>query len=278
MNKIKSALVSLQIFVNLAIFLIATLELGLKRPLLWIGISLTVLPLLAFGLWRKFYGLHTADERESTITLFALIGFAMVLVGDSDRGFPLLVAFIGLVGVLVYVYWTTSLMPVSRSAAKKIKKWPDFSFLDTNQQPQKLQSGQKYLVIWLHGLWSPASAIQLRQLLPLLSAFEQAGIQTVCISLHSANLAKKLLPDFPVLLWQDENAGCAEQLGLLLRGRVPLGLSLLGYGDDALIPALQLIAVDNDGNAVVKYSECSDNYRLPPSLQDLLSRLPALLR
>lgn len=278
MNKIKSTFVSLQIFMNLAIFLIATLELSGEKPLIWLGISLTVLPLLVLGVWRRFYSSRTADERESEISLLALIGFAIVLVGDSERGFPLLLAFVGLVGLLIYVYWATSLIPFSRSTARKIKDWPDFLFMDTNQQPQKLKPGQKYLVIWLHGLWSPASAIQLRQLLPLLPAFNQAGVQTVCISLHSRALTKKLLPDFPIALWEDENAACAEQLGLCLRGGVPLGLSVLGFGSDALIPALQLIVVDSDGKAAVKYSECSDNYRVPPSLTELLDRLPALLR
>ncbi|WP_255409408.1 redoxin domain-containing protein [Aquimarina sp. I32.4] len=71
-------------------------------------------------------------------------------------------------------------------------------------------------------------------------------------------LAKKFSLNFNYLI--DQNNKVANQLQILSKNGLPMGLQTLGYNKDTVIPTV--IITDKDGKLI--YVDLTDNYRVRP--------------
>ncbi len=236
---------------------------------LWFGVLLTVLPPILMALWRRFLAVETGvDERESGVTALALIGLGVVLVGDAERGLLLLLAFCGVAGLLLHTFWASAIgarrgSPLSSGDVQALELY------DAAGVCQRLGQwrGRRCLVLVLRGSWCPYSAVQLRRLAAAAADLNARDIAVVCIVAESPAAIADLVgeADIAVLQLRDEPPGT----GLVLRGGVPPGLFLCGFGRDALRPGL--MALDRAGE--LRHQQWADNYRLLPRHETALASL-----
>ena len=230
---------------------------------LWIGVLLTVLPGVVAALWRYFLAVENrADERESVVTALALVGLAVVLVGDSERGWPLLLAFSGVVGLLLHTYWASA-FDQARQPRLGAGELQAMQLYDAAGAPRQLRQwrGQPCLVIVLGGGCCSCSysRLQLRELIAAMPAINGRGAAVIGIVAQSPRELTKMARDTGITLLQLR----AEPSGL------STGLVLRGFGCRRLWPSLVVL----DAAGEVRYRESADYYRLPPRLENALPYL-----
>jgi peroxiredoxin len=76
--------------------------------------------------------------------------------------------------------------------------------------------------------------------------------------------------DVPMVFLRDRNSAAARQLGILHRWGTPMGLQLLGYESDTVMPTI----VITDAQGQIVFSDQTDNYRARPELATLLANYP----
>jgi peroxiredoxin len=76
--------------------------------------------------------------------------------------------------------------------------------------------------------------------------------------------------DVPMVFLRDRNSDAARQLGILHKWGTPMGLQLLGYESDTVLPTI--IMTDAQGQIV--FSDQTDNYRARPEFEVLLANYP----
>ncbi len=88
------------------------------------------------------------------------------------------------------------------------------------------------------------------------------GLSVVLISPQSAaksqNLANKF--DLPMTFLRDRGNIAAKQLGILHQWGTPMGMQVLGYDSDTVMPTVIL----TDERGTIVYSDQTDNYRVRP--------------
>jgi len=66
--------------------------------------------------------------------------------------------------------------------------------------------------------------------------------------------------DVPMVFLRDPNSIAAKQLGILHKWGTPMGMQLLGYDSDTVMPTV--ILTDTQGQII--FSDQTDNYRVRP--------------
>jgi len=91
---------------------------------------------------------------------------------------------------------------------------------------------------------------------------QKLGVRVVLISPQSHDntqaLAKKLNVAFE--FYTDPNNKAAEQLGLVHPNGLPMGMQILGYDSDTVLPTVLILAP----NGKVVWLHQTDNYRVRP--------------
>ncbi|TQV80144.1 hypothetical protein FKG94_10780 [Exilibacterium tricleocarpae] len=238
---------------------------------LWSGVLLTVLPGVVATLWRRYLAVESgADERESVVSALALTGLAVVLVGDSERGWLLLFAFIGVLGLLLQTYWATSLGARRRppAGADQLRQ---LNLYDAQGAPRRLDEwrGRPCLVLVLRSGACPFSAVELRNLATTMPVLRACGAAVICLVPDSPGPVARRSAGVETTVLQLRDEPASRTTGLILPAGGPFGLWLLRRCRHGLWPGL--IALDAQGE--VRYSASADNYRLPPRLESALPYL-----
>ena len=152
---------------------------------------------------------------------------------------------------------------------------PAVSFTDVDGRPVSTAdlAGAPAVLLFFRGNWCPLCMAQIREVAKSYQALADRGAKVVLISPQSEKHTRKLAAKYevPFEYWIDADLKGAEALEILAPNGVPLGMELLGYDADTVLPTVVVI----DAEGIVKMADQTDNYRIRPEPETFLSALDA---
>ena len=283
-NHLKGVFVGLYMTGNIALFLMAVYKfIAGDNSLAWAGAA------LASGAVSCLFGLYYGGRLPRTTrhipllrvatmlgTVLAGIGFAY---GGQDQAasLPFLAALVlSLAGTHAYLYWYSILERPAANALRLGETLPAFDLTDETGQTVRIESlfGTALLLVFYRGNWCPLCMAQVRELADQCREFQQREVTVALISPQPQNKSTKLAMRLgvPFRFLVDPGGQAARKLGITHIAGLPLGLQIFGYSTDTVFPTV--IVTDKKGKIV--FVDQTENYRMRPGLEVLLSVLPNL--
>ena len=172
-----------------------------------------------------------------------------------------------------YVFWYSKFTSRENSFLKMGERMPVVSFIDTSGHnfSTALLKGKKVLYIFYRGNWCPLCMAQVKEIAEKYQELSQLNTELLLISPQphkfTVNLAKRWKVPFHFLM--DKNSKVAKELGIFAKGGTPLGLEVLGYESDTVLPT---VIITNEKGKVI-FLDQSDNYRVRPEPETFLEVL-----
>jgi len=233
----------------------------------WFGVLLTTAPILfLFTRLMLFRQTARTSGRLPLFNLAAAIGFGITvkaaIVGHGLL-FPVLGA-TGWAGLLLYIHWYSKLARPESPVLKPGAVLPRLVLKDTNLIPVRSDELTDKATLWLfyRGNWCPLCMAQIKELAAKHQDFIGRGVRVVLVSpqpvTHTASLSDKYPVGFDFLV--DEGNSAARILGISDPFGVPMGMQMLGYASETVLPTVILTA---PGGKVL-WTDQTDNYRVRP--------------
>jgi peroxiredoxin len=265
MNLLRSWFITPAIMLSMTLAVLAGFALSREFSLIWLGALLTnaPLPLFISYLMLARVARTTAGLRGLQVTV--LVGVLLAGVGFIQHP-QVQVALIVLIGAsifAVYVGWYSRL-DRSQSRLAVGQPLPEFELQSLEGEPvsSATLSGQPAVLLFYRGNWCPLCMAQVAEVAERYRELAQMGLRVVLISpqpnSHTQALARRF--DAPLTFYVDSDGKAARALGIFAENGVPVGMGLLGYDADTVLPTLVLV----DGNGQVLHLDQTDNYRLRP--------------
>ncbi len=247
-------------------------------PLAWLGVMLTVGPILAvIMVLMTFKNVARTSAHFPLLNILGVVGVALAVWAWQRQGADMLapaLAAAAWVGFLLYAYWFSTFG--DRQPSMKLvvgSKLPHFTVLDA--QDKTISSAQltdkPAILIFYRGNWCPLCMAQLKELVALYDEISALGVRVAMISpqphSNTVELAKMFKVKFDFLT--DTGNAAAKALGIENINGTPMGMQMLGYDDDTVLPTV--IITGRDGKIV--WTHETDNYRIRPEPQIFLDVL-----
>jgi len=231
----------------------------------WGGVLLTVVPiLLIISRWMIFQNIARTPAHFPLLNGLAILG-TFTTIGQSDDGdiAPLLAA-VGMISLLIYIYWYSRLDRRTGSHIKVGDRLPDFTVTDV--AGATVTAGQltdrPAILIFYRGNWCPLCMAQVKEMVGLYEEIRNMGVRVAFISpqphTKTIALAKRFSVAFDFLTDRDNQA--ARRLGIESPNGLPMGMQALGYESDTVLPTV--IITDQKGRVI--WTHETDNYRVRP--------------
>lgn len=275
MNFLKSLFIPLYMMALLgsAAYGIAMLAQG-APAVPWAGVLLTTAPMLAFlGYTMLTHKVARTSARLPGIALLGLGGGTLSAgawaIGDANA----LPAVGGLVGFLAYAHWYSDL---DRSPGKVItvgRTLPEFALKGIAGAWVSSSSlvGRPTILIFFRGNWCPLCMAQIQEIAARYQELGRLGVRVALISPqphdNTVQLAKRYVVNFQFLT--DERNVAARTLGIAAPWSVPMGMQMLGYDSESVLPTV--IITDASGKVIWVHE--TDNYRVRPEPDTFLQVL-----
>lgn len=243
----------------------------------WFGVLLTTAPIMMLIGWLMLLR-NTARTPSHLLGLHIIAAAGLALAAfdaySSTASFmPLMLAVIGLVGLLMYDYWY-SLFTRQPTAALQIGKvLPEFSLRDIkgNNISSAYFRDKASIIIFFRGNWCPLCIAQVKEIAAQYRAIESLGFRVALVSPQSHNKTIALSSRFDVRFefFTDNNNSAARILGIDDPHGLPLGMQMLGYDTESVMPTVMI--TDQEGKVI--WSHETDNYRVRPEPSQFLDVL-----
>ncbi len=246
--------------------------------LAWTSLLLLTLPILIFISWAMLRRRAARTSRHLPwVSAPALLGMT-ILAFSMARGAahdPALFtsAFAAAVGLLLYLYWYSTLNPPPGKTLEVGARLPLLEL--ENAQAERViidPAGSGPLLLhFFRGNWCPFCMASVREYVAVLQEFAGRGIEVSFVSPQPAQRNDALAKEFdaPVRFLTDPALKTSSRLGLVQRFGTPLGLQMLGYLSHTVIPAVIL----THAGGRIAYLEIADNYRIRSDPQEILRHL-----
>ncbi len=267
MHRIKSIFISVYLTVAFIAALHSTWQF-IQTPNNWLGPVVSLWGVLSF-----FVYLFVTSTARTSANLYGMIGVAgfgvlIALLAPAPTPYtalPIFYALIpGLGGALLYVFWYSRYGRGESAAIAVGQILPEFELQDCDGKPvsSRIFRGAPALFLFYRGNWCPLCSAQVRELAADYRALDERGVRVVLVSpqphAHTRELAARF--DVPFLFLVDFEARAAKTLGIFAQGGLPLGLEVLGYDSDTVLPTV--IITDAEGRII--FNDQTDNYRVRP--------------
>lgn len=240
-----------------------------------LGILLTALPIV---LTLSLAMLTRRMARTSAnFPVFIALGVTGVLLtvwqmyaGDGARG-PVVLAVAGLIGFLLYVFWYSRFGRKPSPVLRPGLHLPEFHLF--NGDGVSVSSSEltqtPAVLIFIRGNWCPFCMSQVNEMSAGVAPFVEQGIRVAFIAPQSIGKTQALARGRPagVEFYSDAANVAGRLLGIDNPASLPLGMELLGYRSETVLPTV--IAVAAGGEIV--WTHESDNYRVRPTPEDILA-------
>jgi len=232
----------------------------------WGALLASLPPALYFWRIMVFRDLPRTSEYLPWLISLAGVGLAVAAFGviAHDEGpHGLVITAVMAAGVVWYVYVYSSL---DRSGARFAvgQVLPDFELRDMDGMPVASSGfrGGTHLFMFYRGNWCPFCVAQIKELADGYRELADAGVTVVLVSNQPMHKIAALAAEFhiPMVFLEDMDGDASERLGLKHRGGTPLGMEVLGYGSDTVLPTI----IVTDAAGTVRWAHETDNYRLRP--------------
>jgi peroxiredoxin len=232
---------------------------------LWLGVAMVNAPVLFLLGWLVSRGQARVGRYLPWATLCCWLGAAVTLLGTLSVGDPYPLAWsytaIGLLGLCACLFWYSPWRSQARGGPRPGQALPELHFLDLDGKPVSSTTllGAPAVLLFIRGHWCPVCMARIRELARRQPQLERRGARIVLISAQSGartgRFARRL--GVPLEWWVDADLDAARQLRILDPGGTPLGLGLLGYPGDTVIPTV----IITDARGEIRYVDLADVYR-----------------
>ncbi len=241
---------------------------GTEPVLSWLGLALAALPPLIFFIKAFLFKTPRTPRHPVGYSVVSSLGLAMTLAMSyrygPAGGIIHIWAGSTLIAWFAYLRWYSVL---DRSGANHLgvgAPLPTFQLEDTDTSTVSSESfrGKPHLLLFHRGNWCPFCTAQITELAAAYRRLEALDIAVVLISPQSvaknSNLAARF--DVPMKVLRDPHNAAAKKLGILQAWGTPMGMQMLGYESDTVLPTI--VVTDAEGNIV--FTDQTDNYRIRP--------------
>jgi len=242
----------------------------------WGGVLLVYAPFLLVLSWiMVFRKTARTSARFPALIVLAIAGVIASVYGYSQGGNILAPALslAGFAGFLIYDYWYSSFGHRHSSQIEVGQKLPAFNLRNTAGETITSASltGKPTVWIFYRGNWCPLCMAQIKEVAAQYQQLEDLGVRVALISpqphKYTVGLAKKFDVAFNFLT--DEGNRAAQTLGIANAFGVPMGMQVLGYDSETVLPTV--IITDAGGN--ILWVDETDNYRVRPEPETYLAVL-----
>jgi len=275
LNLLKSVFISTFItwLTVISIFAFTQLVRGAEPLFSWAGLALAALsPLMLF---IKAYLAKSPRTPRHPVEYSVLSGLGLVLTmvasyryGDAAGSIHVW-AGVTLLAWLVYLRWYSVFGGRDAQPLRAGAPLPEFRLesLDGHVVSSESFKAKPHLLLFYRGNWCPYCTAQIDELAAAYQRLKDLGLTVVLISPQSIKKSQTLAARFnlPMVFLRDRENAAATQLGILNKWGTPMGLQVLGYESDTVLPTI--ILTDSGGNIV--YSDQTDNYRVRPEPEAL---------
>jgi len=281
LNLLKSVFISgfVTWLVVLSLYAFTQLVRGSEPLLSWLGLALTAFSPLVFFI--KAFTFKSPRTRRHPVEYSILSGLGVVITmaishqyGQS-AGIIHVWAGLTLLGWLVYLRWYSVFRGRDAHSLRVGSPLPDFRLesMDGHIVSSESFKAKPHLLLFYRGNWCPFCTAQVEELAAAYQRMEKVGISVVLISPQSIKKNQALAArfDVPMVFLRDRDNTAAKQLGILHEWGTPMGMQVLGYGSDTVLPTVIL----TNEKGMILFSDQTDNYRVrpePATFEALLTR------
>ena len=267
-ERTKSVFVSLYMTAAVVITVIAGQSLWITHDYLsWGGVLLVTTPfVIIIGQLMMFQNIARTSARFPALIVLGTAGVLLASWGYTRGGSPEapLLAIAAWAGFMLYSYWYSSFNRQPSGQLQIGSTLPHFELMDVAGQVVSPSFFSDKPTIWIfyRGNWCPLCMAQIKELVTRYKELESLGVRIALISPQSHKntiaLAKRF--DAPFDFLTDEGNRAAQALGIDHPGGLPMGMQILGYDSDTVLPTV--IITDTGGR--VLWAHETDNYRIRP--------------
>lgn len=277
MNFLKSLFIPLYMMPLLGVSAYAASMLVQGASILsWGGVLMTTAPM------TLFFGYAMASRKVARTSARLPVMMAMSILGCVAAGWAwltgtgepaaMMLAGGGLLGFVVYAYWYSDL---GRTGGVIVvgSTLPEFSLraIDGTWVGSSSMVGRPTIMIFFRGNWCPLCMAQIREIAARYQELGRLGVRVALVSPQPHDqtiaLAKSYVVNFQFLT--DVGNAAARKLGIAAPWGVPLGMQMLGYDSESVLPTV----VITDAAGRVVWTHETDNYRIRPEPDTFLEVL-----
>ncbi len=279
MNLLKSLFVSVYMMAAIIVLAFAVRSLMASGDAFaWGGVILVYAPFIMLLTWIMiFRNVARTSARFPIVIGLAVAGVAAAAWGGFREGSVVapVLALTGFIAFLVYDFWYSSFGRVHSSRLGIGQMLPAFEVRDTAGAVISSTSlaGKPTVWIFYRGNWCPLCMAQIKEVAAQYRQIEQLGARVALVSpqphAFTRNLAKKFEVAFE--FFTDEGNRAARKLGIANDYGVPMGMQMLGYDSETVLPTV----IVTDANGRILWVDETDNYRVRPEPETFLAVLRA---
>ncbi len=264
----KSVFVSLYMIAVVSIAVIAGRSFWITHDYLtWGGVLLVTVPfVIILGWLMMFQNVARTSARFPTVIVLGTAGVVLASWGYIRGGSPEapLLAIAAWIGFMLYAYWYSSF---DRQPSRQLEigsALPNFDLKDIAGEAVSSSSLSDKPTIWIffRGNWCPLCMAQIKELVTQYKQLQAQGVRIALVSpqphKNTVALAKRF--DAPFDFLTDEGNRAARALGIYHPNGLPMGLQVLGYDSDTVLPT---VVITDKGGRILWVHE-TDNYRVRP--------------
>jgi len=239
------------------------------NPLLsWLGLALTALAPLVFFISVFVSDTPRTPRHPVQYSVLSALGLAITMAlsyrYDEAAGIIHIWAGVTFAGWLVYLRWYSNFRGHHSPLHAPGKPLPDFQLENMDKHVVSSESfrASPHLLLFYRGNWCPFCTAQIKELAIAYKRLQALGVSVILISPQPAEKSRKLADwfDVPMIFLKDRDNQAAKTLGIAHTWGTPMGLQLLGYQSDTVLPTV--ILTDSKGNII--FTDQTDNYRVRP--------------
>jgi peroxiredoxin len=270
LNLLKSVFISSFIawLILLSFFAFIRLSNGGEPLLSWFGLGMAAFSPLLFFIKAFLFRSPRTPRHPVEYSILCGLGVAITLVmsyrfGAAAGSIHIWAGFT-LLGWFAYLRWYSVFNGRHSKALRTGSELPEFRLesLEGHVVSSESFKARPHLLLFYRGNWCPFCTAQIEELAAAYQHLDQLGVKVILISPQSTGKNQALAArfDIPLVFLRDPDNAAARQLGIVHNWGTPMGLQLLGYGSDTVMPTV--ILTDAAGRIV--YSDQTDNYRARP--------------
>jgi len=275
LNLLKSVFISgfITWMTVLSLYAFTQLAMGTEPLLSWLGLCLAAFTPLVFFIKAFLFKSPRTPRHPVEYSIVSSLGLGLTMAMSyryaDAAGHTHVLAGITLLGWLVYLRWYSVFHGRDAQTLKTGSPLPDFRLesLDGHIVSSTSFMAKPHLILFYRGNWCPFCTAQIEELASAYKRLEAMGVTVVLISPQSINKTQSLAArfDIPLVFLRDRDSTAAKQLGILHKWGTPMGLQLLGYESDTVLPTVIL----TDASGQIVFFDQTDNYRVRPEPGDI---------
>ena len=265
---LKSLFVSAYMMAAMVVIVFAVNSLLVSGDVItWGGVILVYAPFMLVISWLMvFRSIARTSSRFPRLIVLGTMGVIAAVLGYLQGGSVVapVLAVAGLVSFLIYDYWYSSFGRGHSDQLTVGQMLPGFELKNTAGEVVSSASLTDKPTVWMfyRGNWCPLCMAQIKEVAARYQQLEQLGARVALVSPQphkfTVGLAKKFDVAFDFLT--DEHNRAAQKLGIASAYGVPMGMQVLGYDSDTVLPTVIITA---PGGRIL-WADETDNYRVRP--------------